>query len=124
MKKGFTLIEVLITLSIFVILISIVSPNYVEIKKMVDKNKYILNSVLIYDYVKGYNEKNGVINLNDLETEIENNISVSDVRLIIGGKGVKTIKYVEDDKELELKIDDRNFTYKLYMEGDVIYSGD
>ncbi|WP_294360720.1 type II secretion system protein [uncultured Clostridium sp.] len=124
MKKGFTLIEVLITLSILVILMSIVAPNYTEIRKNVDKNKYILNSILVYDYVKAHNEKNGIDKISQLKEVIEDTVAVTDLEVTIGGEGVESVKYKEKGKELRLKLDNKKFTYKLYLEGKVIYSED
>lgn len=120
--KGFTLLEVIITISIIGILLSIVSPNYTKSVCYVKQQEAtnlgkqiclcIINSEITYGEIT--NQENIKINLaneinNFTDADVsKNSISIDDNQEI-------HVKYKKNDNYYECEVNVSNCKYKIYL---------
>ena len=124
-RKGFTLFEVIITISLIAILSSIILPKYIAYREKVEVSKAIftgkeINKVVIMSYIQQGSVfvKSEIISLMQRTTEI--NLLDGDMSINPLDAGMVTINFHSQDKNYSITIQ-ANAEYKIYTSGGMIF---
>lgn len=114
-RKGFTLIELIIVMSIILVLASFFLPKFSGYREKAQRLKVIDTGRQIYaSAVESYMEGNGSFSDSEIENNIEDLLGLDSVEVISNSGGEIIIQYSVDDKEYTLEFNDkkRGFTIK------------
>lgn len=124
-RKGFTLFEVIVTISLIAILSSIILPKYIVYREKVEVNKAIftgkeINKVAIMSYIQQGSifVKSQIISLMQRTTEI--NLTEGDIIVNASDASMVTINFHSQDKAYSIIIQ-TNVEYKIYTSGGMIF---
>ncbi|ADL51659.1 prepilin-type N-terminal cleavage/methylation domain-containing protein [Clostridium cellulovorans] len=113
MKKGFTLIEVLITLSILAIISAIAIPNYNYIKEKVHNHTLITKSMMLTESIL----TNYKLNRDMTKTQLQNTVNEVSKDIIIENVDYNSINKIAD---VDYKVDGENYNLNFELRKNTI----
>lgn len=126
-KKGFTLIELILVLSLITIIISIAAINYKTYKEEADRRNIIDKGIEIYNSVMWlYREDNADISSNGIKNRINltTGILIDEVVFPSDGSSVLKLKFSYNNKYYFLELNTLNWSFDIMKleEFKIIYS--
>lgn len=103
-KKGFTLIELVVVISLIAILMSIITPNYAYYKRKADLYRNIAYSNLIVETTVSAFYVNNIINKIDLKSKIEENQEIKVENINYDGLSNFIFDYMVKETKLNLNV--------------------